>query len=528
MKLTRRERMGRKLIGLVAVAALATLSACASGGGSKDSGSKDSGPTTTSITDLVVDELAEPDSLDPLYRNTPEAQRYYRLVYSGVLKWNEDGSLAPDLASEMPAVSDGGLTWTIKLRSGMTFHDGAPLTAKDVVYTYQTVAVPKQGSSWLAALAFMKSVEAVDDTTVVLKLTKPYAYMGSRLAMIPILSSATPYKSNDTYATSENGSGPYTLKSQKRGDSIVLARYDGYYGDKPPYKTITFKIVPENAARVADLINGVAQLLPDIPANQVDLIKKRGEDAEIVEKNVSRLFLYPSMNKDRPTSNVNFRLALAYAVNRQQIIDQVFDGAGRPNSTYLTYGTLYHDDKLGLTFGSTPDIAKAKEYLAKSGYDTSRKFSIIANNVPSVVSAMTIVQANLKAIGIDATVKAQDVAGFYPALISGDYDVIAWSSPASTSSGFAPDYVFNGLYSKAGNNYAKFNDPKMDALLNTAMVAQTKEEQAAAWEAVQQYDVETQGNIQLVISQTADAWSKKLVGFKPSATLWLNTVLDVK
>lgn len=528
MKRTWRGRIGRGWLGFVTVAALAALAACGSGAGTKANDSKDSGPATTSITNLVVDERAEPDSLDPFYRDTPVAQDYYRLVYSSVLKWHEDGSLAPDLAAELPTVTDGGLTWTIKLRSGMTFHDGTPLTAKDVVYTYQTVADPEQGSSWLSAVSLVKSVEAVDDTTVVLKLSEPYAYMGSRLAMIPIMSSKTPYKSNDTYATSENGSGPYTLKSQKRGDSIELARYDGYYGDKAPFETITFKIVPEDAARIANLINGDAHILPDIPANQVDLIKKRGENAEVVQKNATRLFLYPSLKADRPTSDVNFRLAIAYAVNRQQIIDQVYDGAGRPNSTYLTYGSLYHDEQLGTFFGSTPNIEKAKEYLAKSGYDTSRKFSIIANNEPSVVSAMTILQANLKAIGITATVTAQDVAGFYPALVSGDYDVIAWSSPASTSSGFAPDYVFGGLYSKSANNYAKFNDPKMDELLSTAEVAQTEAEQAAAWKAVQEYDLQTQGNIQLVISQTAQAWSKKLVGYSPSALTWLNTVLDVK
>lgn len=526
MKLAARSQVARARAGLVAVAAAGALVLAGCGGGS--GGSQSVGPTTTSITDLVVDSGQEPDSLDPFYRNTAEAQRFYRLAYSSILRWNEDGSLAPDLAVEEPEVTDDGRTWTIKLRDGVTFHDGTPLTADDVVFTFETAADPENGSVWLSSLSYMESVKAVDDSTVELKLTEPYAYMGSRLAMIPILSDETPYKANETYATTENGSGPYVLDQLKRGDSITMSRYSDYYGDEPPFKTITFKVVPEDASRIARLLNGESHILPNVPTDQVELIKDRGANAEIVEKNIVRLFLYPSMNADRPTSNTDFRLAIAYAADRQRIVDQVYGGAGRPNSTYLTYGSLYHDEEIGMTFGSSPDVEKAKEYLEASGYDTKRPLKIIAVNKPTVVSAMTILQANLKEIGVTATVDAQEVAGFYSALVSGEYDLIAFDSPASTSAGFAPDYVNGGLNSKAANNFAKFNDPEMDRLLDDAMTAQTEEEQAAAWKAVQDRDVVTQGNIQLVAAQASEAWSKELVGYKPSALLWLNTVLDVK
>ena len=124
-------------LGLAAIAAasLTLVAACAGSGGNTTA---TAGSGANSITDLVVDVGNEPDSLDPFYRNTAEAQRFYRLAYSSVLKWNEDGSMAPDLATELPQVTDGGLTWTFKLKPGVKFHDGSPLTAKDVVFTYQT------------------------------------------------------------------------------------------------------------------------------------------------------------------------------------------------------------------------------------------------------------------------------------------------------------------------------------------------------------------------------------------------------
>jgi peptide/nickel transport system substrate-binding protein len=521
----RRRGVGRaqSVVAALTAVGLVALAACSSG---RDTGSEE--PQTTTIKNLVVDSPTEPDSLDPFYRNTAEAQRFYRLVYSSLLKWNEDGSLVPDLATDLPEVSEDGLTWTIKIRSGVTFHDGSPLTADDVVFTFEEAKDPENGAVWRSSLQYMESVEATDDTTVVLKLSEPYAYMASRLAMIPILSDETPYAVNDTYATSENGSGPYKLAELKRGDLIKLERFADYYGEQPPFETITLKVVPEDASRIARLLSGDTHIVPALPVDQVDLVNSRGANAKVVEKNVVRLFLYPSMLPSRPTSNTDFRLAIAWAADRQRIVDQVYGGAGRPNSTYLTYGTLYHDEDLGLTFGARPDVEKAKQHLAASGVNLDRKLNIIAVNKPTVVAAMTILQANLKEIGIEATVEAQEVAGFYSALVSGEYDLIAFDSPVSTSSGFAPDYVHGGLHSKSANNFAKFGDPEMDRLLEAALTARTEAEQAAAWKAVQERDVETQGNIQIVVAQTAEAWSKQLVGYEPSALLWLNTILDVK
>lgn len=516
---------GRFRLGAAAVTALslATLTAC--GGGS---GTSSDAPDTTSIKDLVVDVLAEPDSLDPFYRNTAEAQRYYRLVYSSVLQWKEDGSVEPDLAAEMPQVSKDGLTWTVKLREGVTFHDGSPLTAADVVYTFEEAQDPENGAVWLSGLAYVESTTAKGDDTVVIKLREPYAYLDSKLAMIPIISDEDDYKPNATYATTGNGSGPYELTSLKRGDALTLSRNDSYYGDAMKFETITFKVVPEDASRIARLTGGESHIAPGVPTEQVELVTKRDANATTIETNVSRLFAYPSMKADRPTSNIDFRLAIAHAVDRQRIVDQVYSGAGRPNSTYLTYGTLHHDEDLGLAFGADPDLAKAEEHLAASGVKLDRKLNIIAVNDPQVTSAATILQANLKDLGIESTVESQDVAGFFANLVSGDFDLILFDSPASTSTGFAPDYVNGGLNSKAANNFAKFADAEMDELLAVAMTAQTEEEQAEAWRAVQQRDVETQGNIQLVVSQMSEAWSNQLAGYEPSALLWLNTLRDVK
>lgn len=526
--------------GAVAVAssaALTLLVACGSGNAGGDDasagenagGDAAAGSPENQITDLIVDSLEEPDSLDPLFRDTPEAARVYRLLYSSLMQWNEDATLSPDLAADAPRASEDGLTWTVALKENLAFHDGSALTSSDVVHTVEAAQDPENGAVWLSGLASVESVEAVDDLTVEFKLREPFAHFESKLAMLPIISDEDDYAVNDTYASTENGSGPYILRELNRGDSIVLERFDDYYGEPFAFETITFKVVPEDSSRIARLTNGETHIVPKLPVDQLEQVESRGANATTVEGNVSRLFFFASMNEDRPTSNTDFRLAIAHAIDRGRIVDQVFDGAARPNSTYLTYGTLFHDEEIGLTFGDSPDLEKAQQYLDASGVNLDRPFEIIALKLPHITNTATIIQANLKELGIDAEVRSLDLAGFYDDLVGGTYDVILWDSPASISTGFAPDYVNGGLNSTSADNFGRFKDPKMDELLHGALTAMTEDQQEAAWKKVQQYDVTTQGNIQIVVSENAEGWSKDLgADYEPSALAWLNTLRQVK
>lgn len=533
---------GRRVAGTVLTGTLVLLAGCSSStptgegaegdpttGGTTAEPSGEDEPTTPSasqVTDLVVDVLTEPDSLDPMYRNAVEAQRYYRLVYSTLLRWQEDGSVQPELLTELPEISEDGLVYDLTLREGITFHDGSPRTADDVVFTFGEAKDPENGSVWLSALAYVDKVEAVDEYGVRLTLSEPYAYMESRLAMIPIIPDETDYVVNETYAASGNGTGPYRLDEIKRGDEIVLVKNEDYFGQAPQFESITLKLVPEDSSRIARVTNGESHIAPAIPANQVDLVRSRGAFAETVEANLTRVFFIPSMKEGRPTANADFRQAIAWAVDRRQIIDHVYHGAGRPTSTYLSYGQLYHDEALGLTFGERPDLEKAKALLESSGVDTSQTFTIISANTPDLVNAATIIQQNLTELGLKVEVSAEETAAYYPKLVSGDYDVILYGSPVASVGGFAPDNVNGGLNSTSANNFNGFADAEMDELLHRALTGRTDAELAEAWRAVQERDLVTQGQIELVVTQISEAWSADLgESYKPSNLPWLHSLL---
>src|SRR5699024_4801477 len=113
-------------------------------------------------------------------------------------------------------------------------------------------------------------------------------------------------------------------------------------------------------------------------------------------------------------------------------------------------------------FGESPDLEKARAYLDASGADVNRPLEIIAQKAPHVSNAATIIQANLKELGIESNVDVRDLAGFYENLVTAEYDVILYQSPSSSSAGFSPDYVVGGLHSESPTNFGQCNDPKMD------------------------------------------------------------------
>lgn len=422
-------------------------------------------------------------------------------------------------------MSEDRLTWRITLREGVTFHDGTPLTAEDVVYTYEQAANPENGAVWAASLNFMESIEAEGDHEVVIRLSEPYTYFDGILAVVPIISSEREYAPNETYATTENGSGPFKLESLNRGTSIELVRYDDYFGAPSPYERISLKLVPETASRVAMLTDGTADIVPDLPPEQAKLVEERGAAVSDARALGSRMFLYPSMHPDRPTSDADFRLALAAAIDRQVIVDQVYAGGGEPNSTYVTTGSAFADEELADHFGDRADLETAKRHLENSGVTLDRPLELIVWNRSDLVKAAPILQQNFEALGFDVKVEVQEVAGFYPALVSGEYDLILFTSSMGISSGFNPDGVYGGLYSTAPNNFNKFANSEMDVLLDAAMVAPKGPEAMDAWRAVSELDVQTQGQIQILVSASLEAYNPELEGYEPAALPWLTGLL---
>jgi peptide/nickel transport system substrate-binding protein len=467
--------------------------------------------------ELRIDTVSEPSTgIDPIRFNAIEGQRIYRQMYSQLLAY-DGNTIVPDLAQDLPQVSNDRLTYTFKMRQGVKWHDGEAFDANDVRYTYQQAMVKENSSVWAAALAFVESVEAPDPQTFVLKLKSPFTPIMHKFALIPIITSKMPYEPDKTYHGMGMGTGAFKFVGWDKGQQIVLEANPNYYKSGfPRIGRLTFKIVPDDTARLANLANGTTHLVVDAPPPQMDLMKQRGAIVTVLQNSATRSFVYPSFNAGEPTTDVNFRLALAWAVDRQAIIDQVLTGAGTPSSTYLQQGTEYYNGDLGQTFGNRPNLEKARDYLQKAGGAPAQPLTLIAQNLPQLIDIATILQQNFKAVGVNINIDTEEAAAFLPKLVQGQFDLLMIQAGIGASSGFGPDYPYQGLTSTSPTNFNHFKDPHMDELLQAAVSAPAGPAAQAAWTAVQQYDLQTIGQIQMVAAHNVFAASPKLQNYKPS------------
>ncbi|HEY3057920.1 MAG TPA: ABC transporter substrate-binding protein, partial [Chloroflexota bacterium] len=469
--------------------------------------------TTKSGGELRIDALSEPTTgLDPLRFNAAEGQRIYRQTQSQLLKYKEDKSFEGDLAADVPQVSSDRLTYTFKLKKGVKWHDGKPFDSADVKYTFDQVMNRDNQSVWLAAVGFVDSVAAPDAETFVLKLKSAFTPIMHKFAMIPIISSKVPYEANKTYAATLIGTGPFKFVEFVRGDHITLEKNPDYFVQgKPALDRITIRVVPENATRITNLRNGTTQLLSDAPASQLEVIKQTGANVVVLQNSATRYYAYPMLKEGEPTANADMRRAISWAIDRQAMVDQVLGGQGVAAATYLSSGSQYFDEKFGSAFGTKPDLEKSRSFLQKAGGPPPRPLAIVVQNLPDLVDCVTILQQNLKAVGIESTIQAEETAAFLPKLTGNmGYDLMIIRGPVPQAAGYGPDYPYLGLLSTSPTNFNKVNDPKLDDLLKKAVSAPDGPEAQAAWRAVQEYDVETLPNIQFVTARNLEAFSKNL------------------
>ncbi|WP_122816925.1 ABC transporter substrate-binding protein [Nocardioides pantholopis] len=506
-------RLGRMAV--VGSALALVLAGCGSGG-SEGGGSSESDGTPQRGGTVTVDWVANPTSLDPLKYNVFGTYNLVGLVYNTLYRWTEDGGLENELATAEPTVSKDGLTVTIPVREGVSFHDGSALSAEDVAFTIETVLDPANASIWFAGLSPITEVAVPDERTVVLTLSRRHDVLAGILAQIPILSSEQEYLPSDTYAQTMMGTGPFKFVTWDQGVQVKLERNDDYFVAEQPYLDgVVMRTVTEDAGRMANVATGSADIMPMVPFNQVENLKGRGVQVEVTPRSALMPTIFPSLKEGKPTANAAFRRAVAWAIDRGKLVDTVFKGVAEPASTVLADGTPNWDAELGGTYGDSADLDQAKAALAESGVKEGTEIELIVRNEPLSVSMGTVIQANLRELGLDATLSPQESAAYLPKLVSGDFDLMMLSIEAGLSSGYTPMYAFSAMHSESSANYTGFADEELDRLLVEAIGAPA--DPAAAWRAVQERELEVVPLIPTVTARYVEAYSNRLKGHTASS-----------
>jgi len=432
-------------------------------------------PVPTSAMDadaLVVIQEAEPVGLDLMRSSIQTTMSPCYNLHDTLFHPQEDATVKPALAEKWEKVDD--LTWKIFLRKDATFHNGEPVNAQAVKFSFDRVFNEEIQCPHKGKLSAFKDLTIIDDHTITIKTEAPYApglYMlGYYLPIVPPKYIAE--VGDSEYNTNPVGCGPYKLKEWKRGDSVVMERYDGYYGPKPAYKTVIFKGVPEEASRIAALVTGEAHVISGVPVHQREKIKDSGKAYLTPQMGVMP---YLGINTyEAPFDDVRVRRAVNHAINRELIGKALFNG-----EAIICAGPISPR-----TFGANPDLkpypfdpARAKALLKEAGHPDGIEARLAYPTYMSQIQEQAeVIAANLGEAGIKVTLEPYERAVMWERYKGKQHQMfIYWWDDAPE-----PDrYMYSLFHSESRDYYYK--NPKVDELLDKGRTVMDREERAKVY-----------------------------------------------
>ncbi|SKA40930.1 peptide/nickel transport system substrate-binding protein [Enhydrobacter aerosaccus] len=440
--------------------------------------------------ELKIGLKSEPTSLDPQYQNIAVNNEIALHLFDALVARDDRQLPVPALAVSWKPVSD--TVWEFKLRPDVKFQDGSPFTAEDVVFTYERAArVPNSPSPFTMLSRQITRLEIVDPLTLRITTAAPAPLLPLDLAGLPILShiaAAGAAPEGKTTAELDRGegllgTGPFRFVAWKRGADLVLARNDAYWGPEPAWSRVTFRALPDAAARVAALQAGDVDLIEDPPV--AELSKLRKDPKITLSDTASDWLLYigldasaepspgiPDTEGKNPLKDKRVRQALSLAIDRKAIVEKAMDGDGQPAGDFLPWPAF------GTRKDAQPerfDPAAARQLLTEAGYPKGFSITLGAPD-GRYVGDRQIAQAVAAAwsrIGVKTEVEASAPAAFtknrdefrYSAYLSG------WASdPADTSIPLrALVATPNREKGIGGSNRGRYSNPEIDAKLEEAL-----------------------------------------------------------
>ncbi len=429
---------------------------------------------------LVLGE--DPDSLDPhgtisLTASTVQSFIYDRLVYI-----NLKGLPAGRLASGWTISPDQKVV-TFKLRTGLKFHDGTPVNAQAVEFTFRRLLDPATASPARAQFKEVREVRALDDTTVRFTLDKPFApfFTNLSLSYAGIVSPTAVQRAGREFGRRPVGSGPFKLDTWIPGSSIILARYADYQQFREDVNNkgavhvagIVFKIVPSVGTRIAALEAGELDMIPLTREAAARFLNDRR--FQVVTVKNAQNFVFVEFNYKRPPfDNPKFRAAVGWAIDKKAIVDAAWGGFATMNLNPIPVGVSGWDERIGKQYGIGFDTRKAATLLDELGWRVNpatrvrerdgrpAKFTCWTySGFETVKRGCEIIQANLKDVGMDIDVKLTDFGTLSAEMPKAqfDFDLMRWTWPEPN--------ILSLLFKTPGWRELH-SDPELDAILERA------------------------------------------------------------
>lgn len=392
----------RVVVPAVAVVAMVTLAGCSSSGTKSSSSSSGASSSASKPAPDNINVVMEQNwtSVHGLITNDAPLTQ---IIDAALTRVAPDGTVEADLAASWSANADGTV-WTYKMRPGLKFSDGSPLTSADVVFSYQTIQANDKSLN-RTYIAPLTSITAPDASTVVMTLTAPNAAWPRVTTQIPIQPKAT--YDPTTFATKPVGAGPYMLVSYNGTDKVTMTVNPNYWGPKPAIKNASLQYVADQTTRLNGLESGQFDAALLSGAN----ITAAQSAGLTVKSIVSSKVIYMGYNLQSPGLNLlKLRQAISLAIDRSALVKTVLLGYGTPNDQMITSTTFGYDPSVKVP---AQDLTQAKQLVQDSGY-TGQTIQLDYPNgyLPDPPDLAQAVANYLKAVGINVKLSQDDATTF--------------------------------------------------------------------------------------------------------------------
>jgi peptide/nickel transport system substrate-binding protein len=435
---------------------------------------------------VVVAIRTPPNNLDPRQANDETSQRISQLVFSCLMDVGDDLRVVPRLASRLDNTDP--LTYVAHLRRGVRFHDGHELTSEDVVYTYASFLDPAYISPFKGAFRVLESVRALDTYTVEFKLKEPFGAFPMQLAGVPPI---VPAGSGDSMRTFPVGTGPYRFVKAE-DDIVTLSAFEGYFDGLPNNAGIVLKVVPDDTMRGLELRKGSVDIVVnDLPPDMVHQLETTG--AFEIKREPGLDFSYLGFNmRDPVLRDKRVRHAIGYAINRDAIVEYLRRGLARPAFGLVPPQAWAFEPNVR-TFPYDP--AKAIALLDEAGYrdpdgagpQPRLRLSLKISTNEETRLQSTVMQQDLRRVGIDLDLRSYEFATFYADVLKGDFQIFSlqWVGGALADPDILRRVFHSSQVPPAGFNRGYYSNPEVDRAIDAASMALSEEDRRTRYSEAQ-------------------------------------------
>ena len=415
---------------------------------------------------LVMVIESSPTNLDPRVGLEAYSERIDELLFDDLCTRDEHFNVQPGLAERWDIPDP--LTYVFHLHQGVKFHDGRPLTSRDVKWTFDSLLQGKIRSTKAAAYRPVDHIDTPDDSTVVFHLKEPFATFLWNVSDGAI--GIVPYGSGDEISRHPVGSGPFRFVSAEPDKEVIIERNDGYWGEKAHLKRVRISVVPDATTRALELRKGSADIAVTSLSGDTVLALERESNLEILRA-PGTVLGYLAFNTREPIlNNLRVRQAVAYAIDRTAIIHYLFRDFARPAYSLLPPESWAYNADIP-HYDYNPD--RARQLLEQAGYPAVNgvRFHLTmktsTDESPRLVAA--VLQQQLREVGIALDIRTFEFATFLSDVIRGAYQVhtLRWVGGNEDPDIF--EYVFHSAkFSPHGGNRTYYANPRVDALIDQA------------------------------------------------------------